>query len=203
MKLPRSVATVVLGLGLFTACATTGSYVWVDDFRPVGEPSVSSASYVIGPGDVLSVRVFNQDQMSGKERVRPDGKVSLPFLNDVDAAGLTPQVLGAQLQTRLKDFINAPVVTVAIEEPHGVPVSVAGEVPKPGLYTLEPGAGVLQALALAGGLTDYGGRDRIFVLRPRVGSGPQRIRFAYRKLARGEGRSGLFALKPGDTVVVE
>lgn len=140
-------------------CASSGTYVWVDDFHPAVEASSSYKGYVLGPGDVISVRVFNQEQMSAKERVRSDGKVSLPFLNDVVVAGYTPQVLSAQLQTRLKDFINTPVVTVTVEEPRGVPISVAGEVAKPGLYSVENGAGVLQALLAAGGMTDYGGKD--------------------------------------------
>jgi polysaccharide export outer membrane protein len=186
----------------FTACAA-GKFVWVDDYQAPVEPAAAYKGYVLGAGDVINVRVFNQDQMSAKERVRPDGKVSLPFLNDVVVAGYTPQVLSAQLQTRLKDFINTPVVTVTVEEPRGVSVSVAGEVMKPGLYSVENGAGVLQALLAAGGITDYGGRDRIYVLRPKPLESPARIRFSYRALVRGEGRAPLFQLKPGDTIVVE
>jgi polysaccharide export outer membrane protein len=191
--------TVLLACG---ACAT-GNFVWVDDFHPPVEAPVAYKGYILGAGDVISVRVFNQDQMSAKERVRSDGRVSLPFLNDVVVAGYTPQVLSQQLQSRLKDYINTPVVTVTVEEPRGVSVSVAGEVTKPGLYSLENGAGVLQALLAASGMTDYGGRDRIYVLRPKPNEAPTRIRFSYRALVRGEGRASQFQLKPGDTVVVE
>jgi polysaccharide export outer membrane protein len=154
---------------------------------------------------LISVRVFNQDQMSAKERVRPDGKVSLPFLNDVMAAGFSPRVLAAQLQTRLRDFINTPVVTVTVDERRGLPISVVGEVARPGLYSLEFGAGVLQALVMAGGLTDFGGRDRIYVLRPslQAQTAPERIRFRYWSLVRGEGNAAFFQVRAGDTVVVE
>src|SRR5512140_2351272 len=99
---------------LLAACATEGKFVWVQDYK---SPAAAAEGYVIGPGDLLDVRVFQQEGMSAKVRVRPDGKVSLPFLNDVEAAGYAPAVLAAQLQTRLKDFINTPVVTVSLEEP--------------------------------------------------------------------------------------
>ncbi|MFN0064060.1 MAG: polysaccharide biosynthesis/export family protein [Myxococcaceae bacterium] len=190
-----------LVLGIASACGA-GQHVWIDDYKPPA--SNTPTAYVIASGDLISVRVFNQDQMSARERVRPDGKVSLPFLGDVLVAGYSPQTLGAQLQTRLKDFINNPVVTVAVDEPRGVPVSVAGEVSKPGLYTMEAGSGVLQALLAAGGLTDFAGRDRIFVLRPSGSeNAPIRLRFRYWALVRGEGAAPLFKLSPGDTVVAE
>jgi polysaccharide export outer membrane protein len=177
----------------------------VDEYSFPQETPPTSKEYVIGPGDLISVRVFNQDQMSARERVRPDGKVSLPFLNDIMAAGFSPRVLAAQLQTRLRDFINTPVVTVTVDERRGLPISVVGEVTRPGLYSLDLGSGVLQALVLAGGLTEFGGRDRIYVLRPatQVQSAPERIRFRYWSLVRGEGKAPLFQVKAGDTVVVE
>jgi polysaccharide export outer membrane protein len=195
---------LLLAAGLLSLSCAAGSYTWVDDYAPPAPPHDPGKEYVIGPGDMLSVRVFNQDQMSARERVRSDGKVGLPFLNDVAAAGFTPRALAAQLQTRLRDFINNPVVTVNVEEPRGIPITVAGEVIKPGLYSAEPGSGVLQGLILAGGLTEYGGRDRIYVIRAHNNAnGVTRIRFQYWALVRGEGKSPLFQLKPGDTIVVE
>ena len=195
---------LLLALAFLAGCAH-GSYVWVDDFpASPTRPAAQDKGYVLSPGDIISVRVFNQEAMSATERIRSDGKVSLPFLNDVQAAGYTPQVLASQLQSRLKDFINAPVVTVSVEEQRGLSIPVAGEVARPGIFALEPGSGVLQALVMAGGLTEYGGRNRIFVLRPTgLGKAPSRVRFSYASLLRGEGRSQAFALQPGDTVVVE
>ena len=194
---------VLLLAGVVAASCAAGTYVWVDDYNVPATPREGAKEYVIGPGDVLSVRVFNQDQMSARERVRSDGKVGLPFLNDVAAAGYTPRAFAAQLQTRLRDFINNPIVTVNVEEPRGLQITVAGEVVKPGLYSLEPGAGVLQALIIAGGLTEYGGRDRIYVVRAASANEVARVRFRYWALVRGEGRSPTFSLKPGDTIVVE
>jgi polysaccharide export outer membrane protein len=145
--------------------------------------------------------VFNQPDMSARAKVRDDGKVSVPFLNDVTAAGLTPTALARQLQTKLKEFINAPVVTVSLEEARPFSVAVIGEVTKAGVYTVPAGAGVLQALAAANGFTQYATRDRIFVVR----ESPQRarIRFTYDQLAHAEGKAATFRLRAGDTVVVE
>lgn len=183
-------------------CASAGAFVWVDGYAPPrasGEPV-----YVIKPNDLVDVRVFNQEQMSGKARVRSDGKMTLPFLNDVEAAGYSPGVLAQQLQTRLKDFINAPVVTVSVEEAKPAPVSVLGKVARPGQYQLEPNSGVVQVLALAGGTTEFARRDGIFVLRQQPDrAAPVRIRFHTRALLRGEGQDAAFTLQGGDVVIVE
>ena len=144
--------------------------------------------------------------MSGRARVRTDGKISLPFVNDVEAAGQTPAALARRLQSRLKEFVNNPVVTVSLEEAGPIQVSVLGEVAHPGVFPVQAGANVLQALAAAGGLTPYASRDRIFVLRrsPPGGKVPLvRIRFTYDKLAHAEGRAAAFRMRDGDVVVVE
>src|SRR5262249_21681426 len=177
----------------------SGSYTPISAYQePPGTPT---SGYIIQPGDVLNVRVFNQPDMSAKAKVRDDGKISIPFLNDVVAAGFTPNALSAQLQQRLKEFINAPVVTISLEEARPFSVSVLGEVNKPGVYAVPLGSGVLQALAAAGGFTQYAARDRIFVVR----ESPQRarIRFQFEELTQAEGKAANFHLRLGDTVVVE
>jgi len=191
-------AAALLSMG----CAAGGKYVWVDDL-PETAPSAppSAAGYVLAPGDVISVRVYNQDGMSNKGRIRADGKISLPFLNDIQAAGYTPTALAQQLQTRLKDFVNLPIVTVSLEEARALSISVLGQVLKQGNFQVEPGTRLTQVLALAGGLNDFAHRDRIFVLRS--ASAPQRIRFTWDAITRAEGRAALFVLQSGDVVVVE
>jgi polysaccharide export outer membrane protein len=182
------------------ACATSsGGFVWASDYQDPAGPM--QPGYIIHPGDVLQIRVFNQPDMSARARVRDDGKISVPFLNDVVVAGLEPDVLAKQLQGKLKEFINAPVVTVSLEEPRPFQVAVIGEVVKPGLYQVPVGAGVLPALAAAGGFTLYASRDRIFVVR----NSPQRarIRFTYEQLTEASGKVAAFRLRAGDTVVVE
>jgi polysaccharide export outer membrane protein len=185
---------------VLAGCRHVGEFVWVDDLPEV--PVTPSQAYVIAPGDTLSIRVWNQEGMSAKPRVRADGKISLPFLNDVVAAGYTPNVLAQQLQVRLKEYLVNPVVTVSLEEIKVVTVSVLGEVGKPGQYPLEPGAGVLHALATGGGLTDYAHRDEVFVLRDGGGK-TQRIRFDYASLTHAKGKAAEFKLQSGDVIVVQ
>src|SRR6185436_6515987 len=115
------------------------------------------------PGDVIAVKVYDQEGMSARGRIRPDGKISLPFLKDVQAEGYTPPVLAEQLEARLKDFVNKPRVTVYVEDQRQMTIAIVGDVSHQGTIALPPDAGVLVALASAGGLTDLAHRDRIFV----------------------------------------
>lgn len=197
----RTVCVVggALGLLFLGACATSGNYTPISAYEE--PPAPPSTGYVIQPGDLLNIRVFNQPDMSTRSRVRDDGKISIPFLNDVVASGFTPNALAQQLQQRLKEFINAPVVTISLEEERPFAISVLGEVNRPGVYPLPMGAGVLQALAAAGGFTQYASRDRIFVVRDKPHRA--RIRFQFEELSLAEGKAATFRLRPGDTVVVE
>jgi polysaccharide export outer membrane protein len=162
---------------------------------------------MIGPGDIIGIRVWSQEGLTVRAKVREDGKITIPFINDVLAIGVSPADLARRLQTRLKDFIVNPVVTVTLEEVRPLQVSVVGEVTRPGVYQMDPGSGVLKALASAGGMTPFAGRDKIFVLRSHHWADgserPARIRFSFDRLSRGEGRAAAFALRGGDVVVVE
>jgi polysaccharide export outer membrane protein len=174
-------------------------------FMPIDEFGSSHATdYVISPGDVISVKVFQQESMTTRGKVRIDGMFSMPLVNDVLAAGRTPTELAGDLTVKLKAFINNPVVTVSLEELRPLTVSVLGEVTRSGVVTLEPGAGVMEAIAASGGITDFAHLDGVFVLRRLQGkSQPIRIRFTWESLSRGEGAAGRFQLQPGDVVVVE
>jgi polysaccharide export outer membrane protein len=180
-----------------------GQFVWADAYRP--QPAAAKG-YRIALGDLLSVRVWNQESVSGRARVRPDGMISLPLVNDVEAAGVEPSALAARIQGKLKDFIVNPNVSVSVEEQAPFEISILGEVARPGVYRIEHDASVLKALALAGGITQIAARDRIFVLRygesedPKV---PTRVRFTYEALTRAEGAAAKFGLRNGDVVVVE
>ena len=204
---PVHVAAAVLLVGaasvLGAACATTteGPFVWVDQLK---EPEVAlpAGEYLIGPGDSLNVQVWEQEKMSAHVRVRSDGQISLPFLNDVPAAGKTPVALARDLEESFKKFIREPRVTVAVDEATPLRVSVLGEVAEPGLHNLDPGAGVAQALAAAGGLKEYAHKDRIFVVRQGVDP-PQRIRMTYESVTGAQGRAATLRLRTGDVVVVE
>jgi polysaccharide export outer membrane protein len=183
---------------LSTSCSTTGKFVWADDLQL---PADNDKGYLISPGDVLGISVWNQDRMSSRARVRADGRISVAFVNDVLAAGRTPADLSRELEEKLKSFILNPVVTVTLEEVRPLSVSVVGEVVRPGTYALETGAGVLQAVASAGGLTDYAHKNSIYVVRQP--SSETRIRFRYDSLVQSTGRGAAFKLKAGDVVVVE
>ena len=194
---------LVLPLLVAAACATTSNapFVWADEWKDT-RPLPVGSEYVIGVGDGLSVQVWEQEKMSAVVRVRTDGQISLPFLNDVPAAGLSPVGLARDLEGRLKPFIVAPRVLVAVDEARPLSVSVLGQVGTPGLHDLTPGAGVAQALAAAGGLKDFAKRDRIFVVRSE-GEPTLRIRMTWDNITAGLGVAGSFRLRTGDVVVVE
>jgi polysaccharide export outer membrane protein len=195
----RTGVAVILTLSS-VACANLGEYVWIDDYRDT-HTTASSTGYVLAAGDVVQVKVFLQEGMSARTRIRTDGKISLPFLNDVQAEGYEPAVLAQQLQVRLKDFVNNPVVTISVEEQRQVPILVVGEVVRQGTVLLPPNSGVLEAVTAAGGLNDFAHKDRVFVVRPDMAG--VRIRFGLPALLRSLGQAGAFRLRPGDHVVVE
>lgn len=198
---PRRLKPALLAAAALAACGTRGAFIPVEEY-PSPAPETE---YRIAPGDILGVRVWNQDSMSNaRARVRDDGKISVPFLQDVDVAGTTPSELSQRLQTKLKIYVVNPVVTITVEELQPLKVSVLGEVARPGEFELQRGAGVLAAIAAAGGLTDYAHRDALYVLRTSPDAkGPTRIRFRYGSLTGGEKPAASFRLKAGDVVVAE
>ena len=159
--------------------------------------------YVIGPADVLEVAVWENTVVSRTVPVRPDGKISLPVINDVQAAGLTPLQLQSFLATRLASFIQTPEVSVIVREVHSINVSVLGNVKTPGRYQFPSRVTVLEALAMAGGLTEYADRGHIVVLR-RAGAATEQIPFSYDKVTPGNGSKGQpnFFIQPDDIILV-
>ena len=196
---PLLIFLTVAAAVIAVSCADLGKYVWVDQYKE--PPGTAEKPYTITPGDTIQVRVFNQEQLSARVKVRADGKVSLPLLSDVEAAGYTPVALSQVIERRLGELVNAPRVTVSVEETKPQTVMVIGEVARPNAYPYDPAATVLQVLAAAGGLTPDASGDRIFVLRQTPT--PVRIRFSYERLRHQEGRGATFRLRPGDVVVVE
>lgn len=202
----RAIAVVAVAFALVAGGCRTGKFIWVDAVPK--SAAITDVSTAIGPGDVIGVRVWNQDANSiDRVRVRDDGRISVPFLNDVEVAGMEPTELARRLEVKLKSFIVNPVVTVIVHERRPNRVSVIGNVARPGLYDLDAHAGVLTALAAAGGTTPFAASDGIYVIRrgywadgdPSAG----RIRFRYDDLRRGAAAAVNFQLRPGDTVVVE
>jgi polysaccharide export outer membrane protein len=143
--------------------------------------------------------VWKNQELSRTVPVRPDGKVSLPLVNDIQAAGLTPSRLRQELTRRLSEFVPSPEVAVIVREVHSAKVSVVGSVRSPGRYEVRSPATVLELIALAQGFTDFASRDRIVVLRQN--GTPSRITFNYRKITDGSDQDNFF-VQPGDIIVV-
>ncbi len=167
--------------------------------------------YKIGPEDVLQISVWKNELLTRLVTVRPDGKISLPLVNDVQAAGLTPLELRDALAKKLTDYMPAPEVAVIVTEVRSLKVSVIGEVVRPGRYELKSHHTVLDVLSLAGGLTPFAARSRIVILRLN-GNTMQQIPFNYSKLGSGGlldkilnfggGEQENLYLRPGDIVLV-
>jgi polysaccharide export outer membrane protein len=162
---------------------------------------VDSTTYVIGPEDVLEITVWKEPDNSRTVPVRPDGKISLPLLNDVQAAGLTPMQLQESIKEGLKKFISEPQVTVIITQVNSRRVYVMGEVGRTGALPMLPNMTVLQALSSAGGLSQYAKESGIYVLRTENGH-QVTLPFNYKDVVRGKHPEQNIALKPGDTIVV-
>jgi polysaccharide biosynthesis/export protein len=162
-----------------------------------GEPS----GYVIGADDVLNIVFWREKDMSLEVAVRPDGRISLPLLNDVQAAGLTPSELRERLMEEAKRFIEDPNVTVIIRQINSRKVYVTGEVGKPGPYPLGGPTTVLQMLATAGGLHEYADDKNIVVLRNEHGR-MVAYPFNYRDVTKRKNLKQNLELRPGDTIVV-
>src|SRR5256712_1329898 len=164
-------------------------------------PTPEQGDYRIGPEDVLDIAVWNNTALSRAVPVRPDGRISLPLLNDVQAAGLTPMQLRDVMTKKLAEYVPTPEVSVTVKEVHSFKDSVIGEIKTPGRYELKSQTTVLDVLTQAGPFTDFASRTRIFVLRTN-GATMKRIPFSYNKVIAADGEHENFFLQPGDVIVV-
>lgn len=167
---------------------------------PVQAQGVDS-TYVVGPDDVLSILYWRDKESSADVIVRPDGKITLPLLNDIVAAGLTPDQLRATIQKAAEQYYQDPNVSVVVKQVNSRRVYVTGSVNKPGPYLLTSRTTVLQMLAQAGGLGDFAKKDKIAVLRTENGQ-TQRYPFNYKQVIEGKNLDQNIELRPGDTIIV-
>lgn len=189
------VVMLLLSASLGSAACAQGTV------KPAGQPP-DTAEYRIGPEDVLQISVWKNDALSRTVPVRPDGKITLPLVNEVQAAGSTPIELREVLVKLLTEYMPAPEVSVIVLEARSFKVSVIGEgISKPGRYELKSATTVLDLIALAGGLNQFASRARIFVLRP-DGQTQKRMPFNYNKAVSAGGEQENFYLRPGDILVV-
>jgi len=159
-----------------------------------------AGAFRIGPEDLLDVQIWKNSDLSRIVPVRPDGMISLPLVNDLQAAGLTPTELRLQITQRLAEFVPSPEVSVIVREVHSVKVAVIGAVRMPGLFEVKSPATVLDMLARAQGLNEFADKGRIVVLRQN-GATTTRIPFNYRQVAEGSEQDN-FSVRPGDVIVV-
>jgi polysaccharide export outer membrane protein len=159
------------------------------------------ADYVIGPGDVLIITYWRDKDMTSDAVVRPDGKITLPLLNDVDASGLTPEQLRDRLLKISVKYLEDPNITVGVKAINSRRVYITGGINKPGPYDLAGPMDVMSLISMAGGLRDFVNGKRILILRTE-GSKQTAIRFNYREVEEGKNLQQNIPLKPGDRIVV-
>jgi len=192
----RTPILLSLLLTAMLGCSGGAPYVWANQLPP----DQAGDKYLIGAGDLLSVRVYNQENLSTHARVRSDGKIAMPLVGEVEVRGKAPAAVSRELEVKLKEFMLSPTVTVTVEETLPTSVTVIGQVVHPGIYTVDATSGVIQALAVAGGFNDYAGRGSIYLMRR---SPAQRIRFTFADLNHVDGSAAMFRIRTGDVVVVE
>jgi polysaccharide biosynthesis/export protein len=199
-----------ISLSALILLSTTSAWAQTPSNPPAATPRVggsssstmagTSADYRMVPGDKLRIEVYKDTQLSQSLQIRPDGKITLPLIGDVPAAGATPRELAGTLTERLKEFLNAPVVTVIVAEAVPPMVYVLGEVNSPGAQPLSSPITVLQALSVAGGFKDFAKPTQIRILRKKADGSIQTINFNYKDAIKSSGAPMM--LQAGDTVIV-
>lgn len=197
----RALAAALVALGL-AACA--GSAREQPSAEQLDTTAVQSqAEYVIGPRDVLRISVWREDALTLPEvEVRLDGKISMPLVDDVQAAGLTPLQLKAELTERLKEFVAAPQITVIVTQVGSKLVYILGEVNREGPIAMQPDMRVLDAISLAGGLNVFAGKSRIKIIRNQGTAPAAEFNFDYDDFVDGADLAQNILLLPGDTIIV-
>jgi polysaccharide export outer membrane protein len=171
------------------------------DSKTAPAAATTDPSYVIGPEDMLDISVWKEPDVSRVVPVRPDGRISLPLINDVQAAGLSPQQLAGSVAEKLRKYLNEPQVTVIVTAINSQRIFVVGEVLRAGAFPMLPGMTVLQALSSAGGFTTFADVKKIHVMRLRNGKHVE-LPFNYREVLKGDSAEQNIKLEPGDTIVV-
>ena len=209
----KATCSTLTSIWLFSACILTGAAQTAG--KPVIAPSsaealgpvptttvggpADSSTYVIGPEDQIQVTVWKEPQLTGPLMVRPDGKISLPLIHDIQASGFTPTQLSNDIAQRLGKYLTDPTVEVTVLAVRSKNIYLMGEVMHVGPIPIAPGMSILQAIATAGGLTPYANAKKIYILRGDPAHQKQ-IRFNYNKAKQGDMQG--IELMPGDTIFV-
>lgn len=160
-----------------------------------------NGEYVIGPGDILGIVFFREKELSGDVAVLPDGRITLPLINEMQAAGLKPEELRQRIMDAARKFVTDPTATVVVRQVNSRRVFITGMVAKAGFYPLYQSTTVLQLIATAGGLLEYAKKDNIVVIRMENGR-QSSYKFNYKDVSEQKNLEQNIELKPGDTVVV-
>lgn len=174
----------------------------------LNQPASSSTSkphddsFVIGNDDVLAINVWKEPDISRSIPVRSDGKISLPLVGEVQAAGRTPLRLEQEIAGKLRSYISEPEVTVMVQQINSEKFNILGQVTRPGSYPLTNSATVLDAIAVAGGFRDFAKQKSIYILRQNPDGGESRILFNYKNVVKGKSPEQNIKLEPRDTIVV-
>jgi polysaccharide biosynthesis/export protein len=190
----------IVGVPL-TAQQALGAQQAAADAKAEAPVAAPLPGYVIRAEDVLSIVFWRDKEMSADVVVRPDGKISLPLLNDVEAAGLTPDQLRARLIKAASKYLEEPTAAVVVKEIHSRKVFVSGQVGKPGSYPLIGEMNVLQMIAHVGGALEYADSKNIVIFRNEDGQ-ERRFTFNYKDVVKGKNVQQNIMLKPGDTIIV-
>jgi len=169
---------------------------------PKPDPTIRDDAFVIGADDVLAVNVWKEPEISRSIPVRSDGKISLPLVGEVQAAGRTPLKLEQDIATRLRNYISEPEVTVMVQQINSQKFNVLGQVMRPGTFVIANAPTVLDAIALAGGFRDFAKQRSIYVLRQNADGTQTRLPFNYKDVVSGKNLQQNIKLQARDTVVV-
>jgi polysaccharide biosynthesis/export protein len=214
-KSPLLVLFCILFLGISAStCSTAQSESNPAKTNPStdaqGPTTISSDSatkahdktFVIGNDDVLAINVWKEPEISRSIPVRSDGKISLPLVGEVQAAGSTPLKLEQDIAARLKNYIEEPEVTVIVQQVNSQKFNILGQVNKPGAYPLTNSPTVLDAIAIAGGFRDFAKQKAIYILRQNSDGTQSRLPFSYKEVVKGKNTAQNIKLQPRDTIVV-
>jgi polysaccharide biosynthesis/export protein len=198
---PLIALTAVCSIALSSrALQTSTAGASIADASPATKPH--DAAYKIGSSDVLAITVWKEPEVSRSIPVRPDGKISLPLVGELQAAGRTPLQLEQDISGKLKAYITNPDVNVMVQQINSEKFNVLGRVAHSGSYPLSTDTTVLDAIATAGGFLDFAKETGVYVLRSTPGGGQKRLAFNYKDVIKGKHPEQNIKLEPGDTVVV-
>jgi polysaccharide biosynthesis/export protein len=206
----RNKTVHTIGLGFVLIVLTGSLWAQVPDTRVPGAATslAQSASkphdtsFIIGNDDLLAINVWKEPDISRSIPVRSDGRISLPLVGELQAAGRTPLQLEEDITGKLRSYLATPEVTVMVQEIRSQKFNILGQVSKPGSYPLELATTVMDAIATAGGFRDFAKQKGIYVLRKNASGGESRMAFNYKDAIKGKNPQQNIRLEPGDTVVV-